>query len=357
MPQFDYTSVPRLKKNAASLVGAASVWRGSTATFTITNYDSFHSWSVTSTKGTVTRTNEVISVAIDAAEPAGFATLTVTRNGIADSVQFEVLANAVAAPTITSPADGATDLMDGITLTTSAFATLPADQDTHAGTDWQIATDPAFTNIVWQSTANAADLVSISVPSGILAVSTTYYARARHSGTTLGAGAWSATVSFTMAAAYYGAGVVWPDGSVIAGQLGGNWIVFAPDDEPAQLKWGRYGIDQVTAKSAADGLSNTQALYNENADAQAAIATWEKSLGGYQWYLPAKDELYLLWQNRAQISGGLAALGVAVDGTRYLSSTQFSTTDAWAQVFSDGSQLSRGKTQLTNVRACRRVPV
>ncbi|MED5549319.1 MAG: hypothetical protein VX529_08140 [Pseudomonadota bacterium] len=108
----------------------------------------------------------------------------------------------VAVPSVTSPADDATDIGETPTITTSAFAVTNEGLDTHASTDWQIASDAGFSTIVIQSLADTSNKTSWTVPSGQLTESTEYFVRARHNGTTYGASGWSATVSFTTASAF-----------------------------------------------------------------------------------------------------------------------------------------------------------
>lgn len=97
------------------------------------------------------------------------------------------------APTITAPTNGATNTALALNITTSAFSKVNS-SDTHASTEWQVATDAGFTSLVVNANS-VVDLVSRAV-SG-MAYNTTYYVRARHYGSTLGASAWSATISFT----------------------------------------------------------------------------------------------------------------------------------------------------------------
>ena len=67
--------------------------------------------------------------------------------------------------------------------------------------------------------------------------------------------------------------------------------------------------------------------------------------GGYSdWYLPSKDELNKLYLNRTAI-GGFSGV--------YWSSSEVSSTNAWYQSFSDGSQVSLGKFVSLFVRAIR----
>ena len=108
----------------------------------------------------------------------------------------------IATPSITSPSDSATDIGETPTITSSAFSVTNGGSDTHASSDWQIASDSGFSTVVVESLDDASNLESWTVPSGNLSTSTTYYVRVRHAGTTYGDSGWSSGVSFTTAASF-----------------------------------------------------------------------------------------------------------------------------------------------------------
>ena len=76
----------------------------------------------------------------------------------------------------------------------SAFAPLNY-SDTHESSDWQIATDAAFTNIVASSMSNVSSLTSWSPTVGLVE-GTVYYSRLRYNGT-IKTSEWSSSVQFT----------------------------------------------------------------------------------------------------------------------------------------------------------------
>jgi hypothetical protein len=96
----------------------------------------------------------------------------------------------IEAPTITSPANGATDVGETPTITTDAFAVANGGTGTHLNTDWRIL-DSDTLEVVWESLADASNKLSIGVPAGNLNVSKTYRIQARHRGTTYGESAWA----------------------------------------------------------------------------------------------------------------------------------------------------------------------
>jgi hypothetical protein len=99
-------------------------------------------------------------------------------------------------PTITSPANGQTDIPEQPTLISSGFAATGG-SDTHAASQWQIrlATDTWDTPL-HDSGETATDLTSYTVPAGVLQPGQAQYAlRVRHKGAVLGWSEWSADVS------------------------------------------------------------------------------------------------------------------------------------------------------------------
>lgn len=97
------------------------------------------------------------------------------------------------APNFTNPTNGQTSVAISTTFTASAFSSPGV--DTHYSSDWQIATDAGFSNIIKSATDDTINTLSWPV-SGLVDL-TTYYARVRYKGATFGYGAWSPTTNFT----------------------------------------------------------------------------------------------------------------------------------------------------------------
>lgn len=187
-----------------SLDGPDVVYAGTTNNYTITDYDKFSVLTVTADIGTVTRSGAAITLVVAAGVTAKQIKLTIKR-GNTDSprvVTIGVGASGISQPSITSPATNATGVSLAPTIIASAFTPYPAGADTQALTDWQIATDAAFTNVIW-STSGATNLTQVTVPAGKLVANTKYYVRVRYKGATLAAYSdWSPTIIFTTTAQY-----------------------------------------------------------------------------------------------------------------------------------------------------------
>lgn len=129
-------------------------------------------------------------------------------------------------------------------------------------------------------------------------------------------------------------------------------IIAAPSDQ-SNGAWGcfRTSIGGTSTSTAiGTGAANTSAIVSACAEAGiAAKICNDLDLNGYtDWYLPSKDELDKLYQNRVAIGGFASAF--------YWSSSEslfFFGGVAWGQVFLSGSQ-SLGSTFLTaRVRSVR----
>jgi len=134
---------------------------------------------------------------------------------------------------------------------------------------------------------------------------------------------------------------VCPDGAIYAGMVGGKRIYAAPKDE-GMKQWSKeidwdIGDTIVTETSLTDGWGNTNILMDMEGDYEAARACRAK---GAKWYLPSRDELNVMYTNRAVIGGGRT-------GEQYYWSSSGDDNgaygDAWVQLFSNGLQYKVSK--------------
>lgn len=110
-----------------------------------------------------------------------------------DTVTFTLAVPVPVTPSITSPTANQTDVSLATVVTSSAFGAL-GDGSSHASSDWQIATDAGFTNVVSSTTSNTTDKVSWT--SGNLAINSAHFVRVRHRSSNGKVSAWSAAVGF-----------------------------------------------------------------------------------------------------------------------------------------------------------------
>lgn len=182
--------VPVLDLVTVSVSGPTELIVGTSGTYLITNYDMFTTYEVAAINGIISRNKDVITyIAPNTVMVSGF-----TVNG--KVFNPTITAAAPQKPSITSPTDNAATVALSYTLTSSPFVAL-GDNSTHLTSDWQIATDVNFTNIVKSATEDSSNKVSWAV-TGLIA-NTGYYARVRYKGSNGNSSSWSNTTTFTTA--------------------------------------------------------------------------------------------------------------------------------------------------------------
>ena len=162
------------------------------AQYTITNYETDRVYTVSSNDGTVTISNDTITFT-----PIANTNLNELRTFLVDGKQYEILVYKTNSfkPTIITPVSGASDQLLQPTITSNP-PPLVNGESIHISTDWQIATDTGFTNIVSSNTNDAVNKTSYK-PSAPLLLNITYYVRCRYNIQEIGLGPWSDGCSFT----------------------------------------------------------------------------------------------------------------------------------------------------------------
>lgn len=180
--------------NAISLVGPSLVLQGSTNTYTITDYDDFSEYTVSSSVGTITRDGDTITLEIPSGATGNTVAMSVTRNASTRVFQLALESIGVATPSITSPQEGATGVPYSTTLQGTPFVTAPVGVGVHTSSEWQVARDVGFTDIVVSDTVTGGNMTRFSAES--LPRGTKLYARVRYV-SDIGTSSWSVPVSFT----------------------------------------------------------------------------------------------------------------------------------------------------------------
>ncbi|MEQ9258361.1 MAG: LamG-like jellyroll fold domain-containing protein [Roseovarius sp.] len=170
------------------------------------------------------------------------------------------------------------------------------------------------------------------------------------------------------------------DGTIYAGlSPDGNVAIYTtPADAPSTYVWNNgnsvFRVDTTmvdctdnspgTASSCQTGEANTAILIAEDSDSavggvqphQAAEYCEGLSAHGHSdWYLPAQDELNVLYTNKnaGDLNGTFNESGSAPAGW-YWSSSERGSSGARAQIFSGGSQNNRDKFNGSSVRCVRK---
>lgn len=149
------------------------------------------------------------------------------------------------------------------------------------------------------------------------------------------------------------------DGTVLAGySRGAKGLLFTtPNDAPSLLPWNagdrRFSVDG--AQSDRDGKLNSGMLnLSRRISAAYRAANYCASLtahGHRDWYLPARDELNLLFDQRDKIRGFNEEVGV-----KYWSSSEYTPIFSWSQDFNTGLQDREVKSTALRVRCIRAEP-
>jgi hypothetical protein len=190
-----------------------------------------------------------------------------------------------------------------------------------------------------------------------------------------GASGWTEQVSATTEYADFAIGDTGPAGGIIFYDdkddgtddiAGARYLEAAPSDIDVSGPGNTYvwgGYDTAVGPAAqgtaiGTGEANTEAIVAEygasdpwdNTGDYAARLADKYEYGGYDdWFLPSKDELDLMYQNKGAIGG--------FDSSEYYwSSSERSenpSTQAWKQYFGDGGPSISGKGNYSRVRAIR----
>ena len=150
-------------------------------------------------------------------------------------------------------------------------------------------------------------------------------------------------------------------------ETGQNGLVCAKEDQYTGVRWyaGTYGNTQAKGDGPFSGEANTAiiitaqvAIGDDNVTYAARICNELQITEGGKtygdWYLPSKEELNLMYQNRATINATATANGgSAFASADYWSSTESNSIDAWFQFFATGGQFSSFKYVELSLRAVR----
>ncbi len=150
-------------------------------------------------------------------------------------------------------------------------------------------------------------------------------------------------------------------------ETGQHGLVCTKQDRHVSLRWyaGTYGNTQALGDGIYAGKANTliiiasQVSIGDDGSTYAArlcneYKTTEGANTYGDWYLPSKEELNLMYQNKATIDAtAIANGGFAFATNYYLSSTEKSFNGVWVQYFSNGDQSDGSKSTLFRVRPIR----
>lgn len=182
-----------------------------------------------------------------------------------------------------------------------------------------------------------------------LTANTTYYVRAY---ATNGVSTYYGNqVSFTTASTIYSVGQAFGGGIIFYVDCTGlHGLIAASTDQSSAVIWGPYLTTGAAAAGVGTGQANTNAIVTAaGAGTYAASICNNLTLNGQtDWFLPSKDELDLLYRNRAVVGGFAFAL--------YWSSTEQDSDFAWYEsFFSNGGGQSAVRIKGSNTPGVRAI--
>jgi hypothetical protein len=257
-------------------------------------------------------------------------------------------------PTNVSPANNATGILARPTLEASTY--YHAYGKPKANGQWQISTSNTFgTFVVNDTVSGTANTYTITTD---LTVDTTYYWRVRYQDGDGVFSAFSTPTQFATAASFGPTLGQSLDGGYYIGDIdiGGGvcyYLIVAPNATGcACCQWKTTRTLTSGTGSCVNGYTNTYGPM-DNATHPAGNWTATRSISGYSdWYLPARDELNLMYTNKDSMPSGE---GFAADV--YWSSTENNACTACRQYFSNGFIGNYVKPASFSVRAVRRSPI
>ena len=244
-----FSKISNVVQGNVNITGPLLITLGANNQWSINDYDSFSTYTVSSSHGIVTLSSNQIVLNV----PIGHnintpVQLTLTINGVSRVISIPISAALpVAKPIITSPVNNATNIGVKLTATTTPF-TLNSGSDTHASSDWQLSTNANFTSIVQSVTDNTT--FKTSWTTNDLNVNTVYYVRVRHKGAALGYSEWSDGVQLTTKSIFNPsteqAKLIASDG------VASNWFGFSTSisADGNTLIIGAYGCDPAFKENA-----------------------------------------------------------------------------------------------------------
>ena len=147
-------------------------------------------------------------------------------------------------------------------------------------------------------------------------------------------------------------------------ETGQHGLICAKEDQSSIMRWyaGTFGDTRAYGDHIYAGKMNTDAIVGssigiigDDGSPYASEICKDLTLDGYSdWYLPSKEELNLMYENKSTIGATAIAnggSGFAID--YYWSSTERTNMTALRKYFGNGYQANHGKNTTSYVRAIR----
>ncbi len=279
------------------------------------------------------------------------------------SVQISILQNSAEGASVytethnpTTNSNGLVTLEIGSGTTTGDFSAIEwadgtyfikTETDPAGGTNYTITGTSQILSVPYALHAKTAAEYTSSVARGITATDTAN---------------WNKLTTYSVGDYAQGGVVFWID------KTGQHGLVCAKEDQSTGVRWeaGTHGYTQAKGDGPYAGEANTSIIIaalvaiGDDGSTYAAricnelqITEGGKTYG--DWYLPSKEELNLMYQNKATIDAtAVANGGSSFASVYYWSSTEHNISSVWVQIFDSGMHGNSSKNTTTNrVRAVR----
>ena len=218
-----------------------------------------------------------------------------------NSISFSTKETYIATPSITSPTASQTDVLSTHQFTSSAFSSSAVGEG-HASSDWEVATDVGFTNIV--KTVNNSSASKVTWAPGQLPVNTTLYVRVRHDGDFSNSSEWSTPIQFTTDDTYITTPSITSPANEATNQSNSVNVVSSAFDS-------NYSGDTHTNSDwQLSTVSNFASIVTESLNDTTNMTTW--SVSGL-----AENTTYYLRTRRRSSNGGTSGWSSVVSFTTY----------------------------------------
>ena len=179
-------------KTTVCLNGPREIIENLAFQYTITNYEADRSYVVSTTHGVISRNDDIVIFT-----PMLNIQNTEIRTFLVNGKEYRITVYKATyfKPNIITPANSSVN-QPLQPVITSSVAPLFNGASIHISTDWQIATNSNFTNIVSSSTGDTVNKTSFT-PLTPLLLNTNYFVRCRYNTENIGLTSWSDTGSFT----------------------------------------------------------------------------------------------------------------------------------------------------------------
>lgn len=217
-----------------------------------------------------------------------------------------------------------------------------------------------FSTIDWSADDHYLN-VQINTGGGLTDMGTTQFMAVPYAIHAKTAESVSSVTTYSVGDFAHGGIVFWVD------ETGQHGLVCAKEDQSTGVRWhaGTVGNTRAYGDGLYAGEANTsiiiaaQVALGDDGSTYAARICNELQIteGGNtygDWYLPSREELNLMYQNKAAIDATAGANGgSSFASTYYWSSTEYTFDGAWGQNFVGGDQIYGNKGSMVRVRAIR----